>query len=454
MFWHRFVAIIFGRPALINEVDIQVQYPGDLDDGLARCPGFESTEVREDGLSHPVTIYSYMRLRGALYRIAAPICRDMYARKDRAKSDLVSQVDGVHKQLLEWERTIPPELRLTSFPRYSQSSSKVSKIFQVQALALQISYDNIQLLLHRPLLSLLGRHGRPSRPRPHNTGTSEKSIPSEPGFDLEVAQTSKQQCWASAMRTSMLVENTEVWEAASKSPLGSHIGILAFTAGVMLATFALSNPLSSQAQDAKHGIARIIRLPTLEGYRAPPIWPQSTRILENLLRLILAEEMKALLSGTSRENAEQTGLPLPLQIENKTQSSEGSSRLVQEYTEQRFAYAGDNRSSTSYANNNDNALPVTAQYHPWAQMQVESNTFPTPDGDFEDALLSLQTGESLQYPFNPPNLNKAHHFNSLTPNNSDLRRLCTGRSDFWSPGRCFNPAEPGPNADVHIQVDQ
>lgn len=399
-----------------------------------------------------------MRLRGSLYRIAAPICRDMYARKDRARSDLISQVDEIHKQLIEWERTIPAELRLTSFPRYTpgQSSSKVSKIFQVQALALQISYDNIQLLLHRPMLSFLGRHSRSSRSKPHNTGTSEKSISSESAFDLEVAQTSKQQCWASAMRTSMLVENTEVWEAASKSPLGSHIGMLAFTAGVMLATFALSNPLSSQAQDAKHGIARIIRLPTLEGYSAPPIWPQSTRILETLLRLILAEEMKALLSGTSRDNVNQTGPPALPDLGNKKRSSEVSSRLVQEYTEQRFAYSGDNRPSTSssYTNNNENALQGTVQYHPWAQMQVGSNTFPTPDGDFEDALLSLQTGELLQYSYRYSCLHQSYCFSSLIPRSSDFWRLCASRRDFGNPSRCFNPTEPKSDVNHCIRAHQ
>ena len=143
----------------MHEVDIQVRYPGDLGDTLVSCPGLLSTEIRQDGSVRPVTIHSYARLRASLYRIAAPIGHEMYTDKSHDRSHLLNQVKIIHEQLIDWKRNMPPELRLESFMgRCPQLHlDKVLQIFQVQALALRTSYDNIQLLLHRPVLSHVGR---------------------------------------------------------------------------------------------------------------------------------------------------------------------------------------------------------------------------------------------------------------------------------------------------------
>ena len=73
-------------------------------------------------------------------------------------------------------------------------------------------------------------------------------------------------------------------------------GMIAFTSGVMLGIFALSNPLSVEATEAKRGIGRIISMPSTPGYKAA-LWAQSSRVLEGLLRLILEEEVKALVEA-------------------------------------------------------------------------------------------------------------------------------------------------------------
>jgi hypothetical protein len=112
-----------------------------------------------------------------------------------------------------------------------------------------------------------------------------------------MARFSKQQCWKSAMRTSLLSEeHWDILQAARTTPFGAHVGIHSFTAGVMLGIFALSNPLSNQVHEAKRGIARIIRVRSTPGYKAA-VWTQSAGILEELLRLVLAEEIKRLVPG-------------------------------------------------------------------------------------------------------------------------------------------------------------
>ena len=308
--------------------------------------------------------------------------------------ELVQQVKDVHQRLLDWERTIPPELRLESFPKRMNDSGtdKISKIFRLQAFALQDSYDNIQLLLHRPLLSLVGRPRRVDHPSTHKEEGLGQSFASERELNTDVARTSKHQCWESAIRTSLLVEYSDVWEAASKSPLGAHIGIHAFTAGVMLGIFALSSPLSSQAQDAKHGIARIIRMPCIEGYKAP-IWPQSTKILEDLLKLILAEEMKALLSGSVTESTRQRG-------SSKLVGHNGSASHLNHYaggtvSEQHSTSTGINQfpAIRSYGQESASQPQQAVHGQEWSQPQSYQDAFLSPDSGFEDAFLSLQNGK-------------------------------------------------------------
>ncbi|KEF53970.1 uncharacterized protein A1O9_09765 [Exophiala aquamarina CBS 119918] len=299
-----FIAQTFGRPALVNETDIEVRQPLDFDDNLSTYHGFCSMERREDGTNKVVTIHSYMRLRSALYRIAAPIAQDMNFHRGPSVRGAVEQIKKIHQELVAWEQNIPSELRLGSFWRrkIDPEMEKVSHVFRLQAVALQISYDNTQLLLHRPLLSCIRRtDSGPHLSVQPDKDTQVHDLPQEPEIDVSIAETSKNQCWKSAMRTSRALEDPELWAAACSSPLGGHVGLHSFTAGVMLGVFALSSPLSKQSQEAKLGIARIIKMSGTPGQKAP-IWTQSSKILEDLLRLILAEEtkqeMKTLLSAS------------------------------------------------------------------------------------------------------------------------------------------------------------
>lgn len=382
----------------MHEVDIQVRYPGDLEDTLVSCPGFLSTEVRQDGSVQPVTIHSYARLRASLYRIAAPIGHEMYTHKSHDRSHLLNQVKIIHEQLIDWKRTIPPELRLESFMgRCPQlHPDKVSQIFQVQALALRTSYDNIQLLLHRPVLSHVGRSRRPDHAKQSDLNQLERWTASEPASDFGMGRISKSQCWESAMRISQLIDYPDAWSTASKTPLGSHIGIHAFTAGVMLGIFALSNPCSDQAQQARRGIARIIRMPSIDGYQPPPVWLQCTKILEELLRLTLAEEIGILLSDGAT-SATIPSLPMTRSQSNQTSPLRTSARGRKSDARgrQHVEYISDHEDSALFANasrieNQHSGL----EHHKFLPQSLNGfNTSLSPDGDFAGAFSSLQSGK-------------------------------------------------------------
>ncbi|CAG9977433.1 unnamed protein product [Clonostachys byssicola] len=277
----RFTAQVFGRPAAIQDIDMHVHYNGTDDQGDAAQRAGEDDETHNNDAQMLVDREIYQVYKAKLYQIATPLTRGMQPSKDQATNDLIQQVQNVHQQLLEWEKSLPPNLTLQSFEgtQFSHPRDSPLSTLNLQALALQVSYDNTQLLLHRPLV--IGRHlGKP-------TGTA--ADPTDEGFIL----TSRRQCWSSAMRISHLVKYKAALEFANNTPMGAHIGIHIFTAGVMLAVFALLSPMSNQAQEAKQGLSRLLEILT-SNQSWNPVLSQSAAILKDLLRLIMEKELKLL----------------------------------------------------------------------------------------------------------------------------------------------------------------
>lgn len=176
-----------------------------------------------------------------------------------------------------WKRSIPQELRLESFSGRpcDLGQNHILRTFHIQAFTLQLFYDNVQLLLHRPLLAYCGLN------LPGQTATtaessqddrSEQRRGAEPYMmskDAEICKLSRDQCWESAIRTSKIGEHQNILLATRNTPAAPFIGIQAFTAGAMLGFFALSTPFTQCAQKSKQAIGRLIQLPKLLNYRTP-----------------------------------------------------------------------------------------------------------------------------------------------------------------------------------------
>lgn len=73
-----------------------------------------------------------------------------------------------------------------------------------------------------------------------------------------------------------------------------YMGMNLFTAGMVLSIFALSNPLGTQTLEVKQALGRIIRMTSLLDHRTP-LLAQSSKMLQELLGLILNKEMEAIL---------------------------------------------------------------------------------------------------------------------------------------------------------------
>ncbi|CAJ0552513.1 Ff.00g005910.m01.CDS01 [Fusarium sp. VM40] len=301
-----FYSIIFGRPRSIRDEESHVAMVQNLEDTAARHPAFNSTE-RVGESSYPVTTFSYQRYKFILYMIAARVMRDIYFENSSKSLASVSHtIRSISRDLESWFQSLPPELKhpgdnISEFVIQQDQDPVKSitvRIFRLQAMALQLAYDNIQILLHRPLLQLpLGLcspphavHGMRSTDASNTKGkTANKSNPC--AVDSATLAVSKAQCYKSAVRTACL--NASIIEEARHTHAASYIGIQLFTAGMVLSIVALSAPLSSEAQQAKRAIGRIVSTTASVGNKSL-LSTQSQQILRRLVRLVLEKEMNSI----------------------------------------------------------------------------------------------------------------------------------------------------------------
>jgi hypothetical protein len=256
-------------------------------------------ELREDGTMRPVTVDSYNRYKAKLYMIANSIMRDVYFSRRLSRPRLFERIRGYHKRLLDWERTIPQELRPESYAGRDLTHDPILRLYAVQAFTLRLSYDNTHIILFRPFVS-------PNERKLVLKGDEDASSTQEPSppesvhgggggtATQKLVATARNQCWTSAMRTSQLGEHLDIVDQVGHSLASVYIGVHAFSAGVMLSLLCLSDPMSSMAQESKRGMARLIQI---SGHLHMTIWKQMADVLTELMHVIATEETKALIQG-------------------------------------------------------------------------------------------------------------------------------------------------------------
>ncbi|OJJ50376.1 hypothetical protein ASPZODRAFT_90464 [Penicilliopsis zonata CBS 506.65] len=263
----RFASIVYGRPCCLRDEEIEVCLPENRGDTTLVHPAFRT--VLAD--SSPVTTFTYVKCKIQLYRIASPIVADIYFHKNADRASLAAKVGRIDQQLRRWFAHLPPELKLKDLHEKASSSSSnfqdSSRLFMLQALALQLAYDNVQILLHRPLLLQT---------------------------DADDEFSSRSQCWNSAIQSSNLGVYGPCLEEARDTHAAAFMGINLFTASMVLCVFAMSNPISSQAQLAKQAVKRIMSLSRFLAHRAL-LSDQTNHVLRDLVQLIFEKEMKAML---------------------------------------------------------------------------------------------------------------------------------------------------------------
>lgn len=381
--------------------------PINLGDALARHPDFDSLETLEDRLE-PVNVFSYQRFKFKLYKLASPIIGDIYFHRSSSIQVVTEKVAAINAQLVDWSKSLPPELRHSSdgsestSPEAGTPATSVKRTFELQALALQLAYDNIQILLHRPLLSYnLKIAIEPDEIQERGPSKSpQRDVPTgynTPRLNSKAFALSKAQCWESALRTSRLSSRGKILRAAHYTHAATYIGIHLFTAGMVLSIAALSKPLSTQAQEAKQAIARIVRMSDSLGHLSI-LSAQSGKILQDLVRLILDREMKSIFSENGQKNEKSKATRIALSnspgAAAPTHDSGAPDRSGNGLDRGRN---GDAAAASFHARDYEGGLPPENRSDQTSYELFDSPNFMYPQRmDFNEGVISLQEGTVLQ----------------------------------------------------------
>ncbi|GAB1193885.1 hypothetical protein APSETT444_003120 [Aspergillus pseudonomiae] len=196
----------------------------------------------------------------------------------RLQTNRLDTVKVVHDRLVTWERELPDSLRLETYKEDDKSGHP--PLIQLAALALQLTYDNLRIILHRSVA--FGDIGP-------ELGVSGRIAESEgPAF-------SRQQLLEASLRTSELYRYSHLLKASRRTHAVMHIGICLFTSGVVLCALSLMEPLSITSQKAKAGIMQIIRLQKERVSNHHVLSLQSVRILEDLVNVVMQAEQRIIL---------------------------------------------------------------------------------------------------------------------------------------------------------------
>jgi hypothetical protein len=236
-----------------------------------------------------ISLLAYHQCKFRLYRIMG-----LFLGRRRQQKQ-VETFHTIHQQLLQWRNDLPESLQLRS---YDQNSEHIS-LLQMQALNLQLTYNNLQIILHRTAAFQ------------YNDKECKFSSPSTTN------STSLQQLFDSAMDISELYKYSSTLHASRRTHADMHIGITLFTAGVVLCAICLSHPMTTMASQAKTGVMHIIRMcRNTSSSKQHLVSTQSLSILDSLVTVVLRLETDLIIGRTSHPtvtNSNQHGTSMPTQ---------------------------------------------------------------------------------------------------------------------------------------------
>ncbi|KAJ4191819.1 hypothetical protein NW759_016659 [Fusarium solani] len=307
--WDRFASISYGRPLSINDEDCSVGMPHEF----TESPYFTQQSV-EQGL--PDTTYSpYQTELSKLYLIASPALKTIFgslsarSAKQHFESTYTSLVREVTQRLTVWRRQLPQHLSLDLNTDYRPDNTEWgSRAHTLQSLSLQLTFDNLLIVLHRPFLArqVDNLSTKASAPYPNVPQTGSPSVQSQtssladnlsscdhasPGWEKNV---SSEHWWNAAVRTARVADLPQLAQLATDSHLVAFMALNLFHAAIVLILVALSDPLSDSVQGVKRTITRVFRLQELLGQRSA-LSSQSSVVLKNLIGLLLRREAEAML---------------------------------------------------------------------------------------------------------------------------------------------------------------
>ncbi|KAF9768209.1 hypothetical protein IL306_014515 [Fusarium sp. DS 682] len=247
----KYAAVAFGRPCIIDDSGCQVEMISDIDlDGHTHVP------------ARPLILYHQHKFR--LYRIMGA-----FLGRKRQRNTFES-VETIHQRMLQWRQELPDVLTLSG--QEQSMNPSVVRPTEIHALSLQLTYDNLQIILHR---------------------TEVFKNDNDISFISFKSNTSLQQIFTSAMDTSELSQYPRILDACRRTHADVHVGMTMFTAGVVLCAICLSQPLTEMGSRAKTGVMHITRMcreTTVGLYSGQLVSEQSLGIIDSLVEVMLRKE--------------------------------------------------------------------------------------------------------------------------------------------------------------------
>jgi hypothetical protein len=258
---------------------------------------FENVHFDRTVGSEQICLSVYQTHLNEIYGIASPIIENIYGIRTSTDLRIRSMLPGMIAQashlMRDWQNNLPPYLALDKMSDVSPTSSTAEKMHKLQALSLQLTYDNLMIIIHRPLLADQRASLTRFRERaPSQARASE--VPPELHFPTSNEDSNFKQCLDSALRVSRVQNKPELMKLAAETHLVAFLGMNLFTSSVVMSVCALSDPLSDTAQEAKRGITRTL-LVQKSLSRRTSLSMQSSVILEDIVQLILEREREEML---------------------------------------------------------------------------------------------------------------------------------------------------------------
>ena len=248
-----------------------------------------------------------------LYIIASPMIETIFGIRTSTSAKRVSGnhysrlVEDVSKRLGEWRQHLPSHLAFDFDGDIQPNAPAMLRTYRLQALALQLTFDNIIIILHRPFLAQQVDSlsiGTPEQLRNEGRSVSSGQISesfapmhdsSAPILDENPHLPSSEHWWAAAVRTSRVTEFPQLAQLATDSHLVAFLAINLFNSAIVMVVCALSDPLSDRAQEAKRNVTRIYRLQVVLGQNST-LSRQSSVVLQDVIHMLLSREAEAMLS--------------------------------------------------------------------------------------------------------------------------------------------------------------
>jgi hypothetical protein len=282
----------------INDKDCNVAMPSEV----YESPYFIANRTADP--SDPICYSTYQRELNNLYFIASAVIETIFGIRSvgSAKQVAAAQITKVTAQLWSWRTSLPAHLSLDLDRDCGPCPSAASRVHHLQALSLQLTFDNLLIIIHRPFLAQHVDDLLNNQPDDglsvNQTGSDFASAPHEDQIEQrsqEPEVSSTEQWWNAALRTSRVTEMPQLAQLATDSHLVAFLAINLFNSAIVMIVVALSDPLSDRTLEVKRTVTRIVRLQEILGKRSTlPL--QNNVVLKDVIRMLLQREADAMLA--------------------------------------------------------------------------------------------------------------------------------------------------------------